>query len=815
MAEALYSGGGVHLPAIRSRRPTERDVAAASANANATVTATAARPQLPSRMNRADWILRHTRRDYAKLSAKQKPRSIGRKITMSHTDPLDACPPFTESFNAVLQQTNRKDKDTALRVMMRMRERGIAMDITTYNLLLEILATTGEDSAFRVYEDMKERAVKDDDTALPNQQTYTMLIRACERTGAYDKAFQLFHEMKVEFGIHPDVHTYNTLIGFCVAMRDERTASELFEEMELRGVEADVHTYNSMMNVFSEAPYEIIKRMFEGMQRKGVEPNLRTYNSVMRSCQRSGDYQTPFRFFEELQHRRIIPNVTTFNILLELLATRYEAEVDPHPRTRSMRAAAVATANAITERALQLFMNLRQLRYAPNVQTYNGVMAVLALAGDSRIFEILEKMERHAYLQEQAERKQPEESDVDSRNPTPMTPGMGNRAMTLLQTLSANPLLVQNSKKLAEDAAEEQLKNIDDGLIRPDLSTFTALICASEKLGLFEKAWELFERMAEESVKPDKRLTIKMMDVCILRKDCERASDILRDCKHWQIVADTDVWNALLNVLAESCNETVFSVFEEMCAEGHPPNLASYNILIKACLRLKDWKRAFECFTELCDHPVGLEPTAETYNLLLDACHLLPHTDMVRSLLKQIKAHKVDVTVSTYNRAIAVFAKAIDPAAVDLFESLRRDGPEPDLDSYNALMEFYCNKQDERIYSIFEDVKTQGLEIETSTYNRLLRYCSLRRDRAESLRIFEELQVSGHEADLDTYNCLLSVFAESGDDLIPKVFEEMKEKRIEPDQHTFSTLIKHKRGLDSLRDAAQHRLLFPTLNDER
>ncbi len=37
----------------------------------------------------------------------------------------------------------------------RMKERGVPMNLQTYNLLLDILADTGDDSAFRAYEEME------------------------------------------------------------------------------------------------------------------------------------------------------------------------------------------------------------------------------------------------------------------------------------------------------------------------------------------------------------------------------------------------------------------------------------------------------------------------------------------------------------------------------------------------------------------------------------------------------------------------------------------------------------------------------------
>ena len=69
---------------------------------------------------------------------------------------------------------------------------------------------------------------------------------------------------------------------FCVAMADERTASELFEEMKDKGVRPNVHTYNSLMNVFCNAPFGVLEQMFHDMQYKGILPNLRTYNTMMK-----------------------------------------------------------------------------------------------------------------------------------------------------------------------------------------------------------------------------------------------------------------------------------------------------------------------------------------------------------------------------------------------------------------------------------------------------------------------------------------------------------------------------------------------------
>ena len=42
-----------------------------------------------------------------------------------------------------------------------------------------------------------------------------------------------------------------------VTMQDGRMAQEVFKEMCDKELQPDVHTYNSLMNVFSESPFEV------------------------------------------------------------------------------------------------------------------------------------------------------------------------------------------------------------------------------------------------------------------------------------------------------------------------------------------------------------------------------------------------------------------------------------------------------------------------------------------------------------------------------------------------------------------------------
>ena len=146
---------------------------------------------------------------------------------------------------------------------------------------------------------------------------------------------------------------------------------------------------------------------------------------------------------------------------------------------------------------------------------------------------------------------------------------------------------------------------------------------------------------------------------------------------------------------------------------------------------------------------------------------------------------------------------------VQQIQPTNSNDPSPNLESYTILLECYADRNDSAILQLFDDMKKVGIDPDSRVYNIMLMYCSKLQDKRKSLKFFEELKVRELTADIHTYNALMAVFAESGDDLIFKVFEEMIENCITPDKTTYSTLIKQKRGLDCLRRAGEKGLLDP------
>eukprot|EP01065_Artemidia_motanka_P035359 TRINITY_DN43283_c0_g1_i1.p1 TRINITY_DN43283_c0_g1~~TRINITY_DN43283_c0_g1_i1.p1 ORF type:complete len:901 (+),score=308.83 TRINITY_DN43283_c0_g1_i1:61-2703(+) len=812
------------------------------------------RPVILTTVRKAQPLRRHNRNLARGRGGGGDRRDRDRKAR-DEADPLEECVNATNSFNHLMRQSQKKPRrerrDLAVRVVQRMKAFNVPFDTEAYNLLLKLLCDSGDEECFRIYDQMKEDAAREDGTVKPDLDTYRTLIRACERTGEYRRAFSLFAEMKDLFGLQPDVSLYNTLMGFCVHSRNEHQASVLFEEMKERRVQPNVHTYNCLMNVFSESPYELLAQMFEDMHKQRIKPNLRTHNTLMRACQRADDYDRCFKFFEDLKHEGIKPDVMTYNILLEMCRDRldYVQGKQNAQSNRRSKEQQLSGMKAIAVLALSLFNEMDEKEVRPNTFTYNALMGVLARCADLRVFTVFKAM-KEDWKEEEEDRKRLQQ--LIESGELPEVDG----ALALAGLDSQGDLMLDDGSGAALRghyqrlrAGEEESARINAFGVKPDLTTYQTLIHAAERMGRADAAYDVFEEMKRAGIKAAKETYVKMMDVCVLRGETERAGDLFREAKRKCILPDIEMYNAYMNVLAEAGNEHIFTVFDEVCKDydhlNIKPNQVTYNTLIKACCKLRrpgegmrrgpldaaeraqleeeeiEWNKhrareAFKLYEQMCEKTSPVQPNVDTYNTLIDVCCITKDIAKARDLMRDMQARDHTPTITTYNRYLNVFVAADDDGIVEVFQILKQpSGPYPNLESYTILLGFYRRRQDAAILSLFDDMKKSGNDPDSNVYNIMLQYCAAIRDKRKSLKFFEELKVRELVADIETYNALMAVFAESGDDLIFKVFEEMIENSIAPDKKTFSTLIKHKRGLECLKKASEKGLLFEGLMDPR
>ena len=743
-----------------------------------------------SKHNPLQKVVRAIRRGHSE-SARVEP-----KKTNDIKDAIYALGSHTDEFNDFLRKLPRGHEEAVRLVMHRMKSEGIRMNTETYNLILEKVCDLVGTLCYDVYEDFRRNTLPS--FAQPNVQTFRSLFRACERNGHYERVFQYYSHMRAIAGLRADTAFYNTLIGFCALIEDESQAAFMVEEMRDLQIEPDVHTYNNLMNVFAEAPYEILLKTFEDMLKRKIKPNRRTYNSLMRACQRTSDYERAFQLFEELKRDGIVPDVVTYNLLFVLCRDRLDfvLGIGQHSNLRRSREQKEVGMKAVAELAMALFAEMEECNILPNTFSYNALLGVLGRCHDLRVFDVFQQMKEDR-------RSLTAPSPSEDLMLTWVSENAHNRALPKLQAPAPE----------AESEADISEARIGGRAVAANLDSYLTAMDAAKRLQLPERAYLLYDEMRERGLKIAKSVVVVMLDVCAARQDKAKAYGLLAEAKAAGLRLDIQLYNSLLNVLAEAGDAQIFDELKRLKVDkeglGLKPNTESYNLAIKACLKMRDLEGAMGIYAELCDPqgPAVAGPNAVTFATLFDLCSLEKDAATATKLMAAIKASQIPVTIHTHCRYLNVFVAAADPRAVQLFEESKRSGPRPDLDTYNTMLRYYLAMKDPATVTLFEELKTNGVEPDIETFNIVLDYAALTSDHNRSLRLFEELKTRGLSPDVETFNSLIKCFAQSGSAMVHKIFEEMAESRIAPDHVTFSILMQHSAGCRSLQTALEHEIV--------
>ena len=861
---------------------------------------------------------------------------------VSLRDLICSCDRYTSYFNNILRdKIPQRDKASVLLVIEKMRSEHVPMDTTTFNLLLEKVADLNDNISFVIYDEFKAEAEAqmrsknhpgDNQSKLPpiamkggssnsnshttpsydhdnnnnnnnnihvypDVTTFQLMIRACERTGDYRRAFHIYHEMTQQFCVSPDVALYNTLIGYCAPLREESTASFFVDEMKKRNVEPDVHTYNYLMNVFQEAPFDVIVGTFEDMIKGKLKPNRRSFNTIMRAAQRCGECTRVFSYFEEMKRQGIVPDVVSYNLVLQATRDRLdevlcipqsgEGSIGARDRDESFnfgsdlgdggnggggrtRYEQEVGATAIARLSMALLAEMKETKVDFNTFTMNTLLGILSRCGDVRMLSVFQFMQELEEQQLSALRESGGSLlsglPLDVNAPVPKLHDLEKLlddaiARRSLVEDTGLPLLEQHKFSSPDNttalSVPQQLQqpgalcsgSISSSGVRPNLETYSILIEGTARIGHPDESHALYEQLLRRGIAPDRNIFIKLIDACAINKDPTRAQQYFDAAvKQHRIAPNEQLTNALLSVLSICKSPRVFEVFYELrhdlrdtsgvenaygngnstsdmisskLGDGgglhhNKPNQDTYNIMLCACLRLKDKKKAMEFYVEMCDPMCVVTPDIVSYGILLDLCAECQDVALAAQLILDMKKRNIPCTANTYARLMKVFVASNDAGIHNIFEDIKQNGPKPNLEVYATLLQFHQKNRNRAIIGLFEEMKHERLEPDVLCYNILLKYFAMIGDQTRAYQYFNEMQtIRQLKANVDTYNALMEVLMPSGDEFTARVFDEMDDKHIPPDHQTWATLIKTPAGRLALEKALRRKYLARAIETQQ
>uniref|UniRef100_A0A0D9W688 NAC domain-containing protein n=1 Tax=Leersia perrieri TaxID=77586 RepID=A0A0D9W688_9ORYZ len=200
----------------------------------------------------------------------------------------------------------------AYELVEEMGGKGLAPDVFTYNILINGHCREGNvKKALEVFETMSRKGVR------ATGVTYTSLIYALSKKGQVQETDKLFDEA-VKRGIRPDLVLYNALINSHSSSGDIDRAFEIMGEMEKKRIAPDDVTYNTLMRgLCLLGRVDEARKLIDDMTKRGIKPDLVTYNTLIRGYSMKGDVKDALRIRNEMMDKGFNPTLLTYNALIQ------------------------------------------------------------------------------------------------------------------------------------------------------------------------------------------------------------------------------------------------------------------------------------------------------------------------------------------------------------------------------------------------------------------------------------------------------------------------------------------------------------------
>ncbi|XP_039134981.1 pentatricopeptide repeat-containing protein At1g62914, mitochondrial-like isoform X1 [Dioscorea cayenensis subsp. rotundata] len=388
------------------------------------------------------------------------------------------CTPDVYTYSILIDGLcKNRDFCNALKVQEEMMSKGTMPTVVSYSSILHGLCMQGEmEAAGKLFCDMKDRGYEEDQIAL------NILIHECCRRGDMETAWDLWEEM-IQNNIVPDVYNYTSLIyGYC---RNGclKIARGLFEYMRQIGVMPNVVTCTVIIDELCKRNYVVeAYRFFSIIRSMGIVPNLIMYNVMISGLCKAGELDRPLKILGAILKSGYIPDVIIYSTLIDSFAKKSNLK-----------------------EALKLYNRMLDEGVKPNVYTYTCLISLLC--NNDRLPEA-----SIMFKEMIAKGIEPDKIVFTSLISGYCRHKNMKRGIQLFQDMwqrGLSPdvhtytcLIDGYCRSHSMGKAIARMKEMHEQL-NPNVVTYTAVITGYRRIGNWDKAYQMYESMLQQGIKPD------------------------------------------------------------------------------------------------------------------------------------------------------------------------------------------------------------------------------------------------------------------------------------------------------------------------
>ncbi|XP_054809246.1 pentatricopeptide repeat-containing protein At5g02830, chloroplastic isoform X2 [Prosopis cineraria] len=362
---------------------------------------------------------------------------------------------------------------------------------------------------------------------------------------------------------------------------------------------------------------------------------------------------------------------------------------------------------------------------------------------------------------------------------------------------------------------------------------FSTIIAEFGRMRDLNSALRAYEASKKNLTGPNMYIYRAIIDACGLCGDYQKSRCIYEDLLNQKINPNIYVFNSLMNVNAHDLNYTL-DLYKNMQNLGLKPDLASYNILLKACCVAGRVDFAQEIYREVKHlESVGvLKLDVFTYSTMIKVFADVKLWQMALKIKQDMLSAGVSPNTIAWSSLINACAHVgLVEQAIQLFEEMLLAGCEPNTQCFNIILHACVEAcQYDRAFRLFQSWKgnkmlqsinggpnitlehgdslssptgPNGISYShilsfaerfpftptTTTYNILLKACGTDYYRAKAL--IKEMKIVSLTPNHISWSTLIDICGASGNiEGALEILKTMRDAGIEPDVVAYTTAIK-------------------------
>lgn len=332
------------------------------------------------------------------------------------------------------------------------------------------------------------------------------------------------------------------------------------------------------------------------------------------------------------------------------------------------------------------------------------------------------------------------------------------------------------------------------GSYRRGDSTFYTLIEHHANSGDFKALEMVFQRMKRERrVFIEKNFILVFRACAKLRLHHIAVEFFDRMVSEFHCQQTVKSFNSVLNVIiqqGEYNHALEFYNYVRNNKRNIPPNVLTYNLVIKALCKLGLVNKAIDIFREMPD--LKCQPDAYTYCTLMDGLCKKDRIDDAVVLLDEMQIEGCHASAVSFNVLIDGLCKKGDLArAAKLVDNMFLKGCIPNEVTYNTLIHGLCLKGKlDKAVSLLNRMLSNKLIPNDVTYGTIIHGLVKLGRAIDGMHVLMTMEAKGYKTNEYEYSTLISgLFREGRPQEALELFNKMNEKGFKPNTVVYSALV--------------------------